>query len=209
MSIDPNNVFLLNLGRYCADATSETIGSFPESEENGDRFRLSMWDAVERSATTWEIARRECQSPIEEILLAHVIFASFGYGDGDGIVVWDPTKDYSATEETTGVFFGLQREVGPYRADFLFTCHAGGHSRRVVVECDGHDYHERSKEQAQRDKARDRFMVTDGITVLRFTGSEIYRNAAGCREQIERVLANSFESAAISAGLMSGRRDRS
>jgi hypothetical protein len=44
----------------------------------------------------------------------------------------------------------------------------------VAVECDGHDYHERTKEQAQRDKARDRALQSIGWRVARFTGSEIW-----------------------------------
>lgn len=46
----------------------------------------------------------------------------------------------------------------------------------VAIECDGHDFHERTKEQAQRDKARDRALQSIGWRIARFTGSEIYKS---------------------------------
>lgn len=54
----------------------------------------------------------------------------------------------------------------------------------VAVECDGHDYHERTKEQARRDRARDRAIQMMGIASLRFTGSEINEDPCGCALQV-------------------------
>ncbi len=83
------------------------------------------------------------------------------------------------------LFIEPQAIVGDYRVDFLLTPTASGLTgRKIVVECDGHDFHERTKEQAERDRSRDRGL-TAGHTVLRFTGSEIYRNPRACAAQIE------------------------
>ena len=81
-----------------------------------------------------------------------------------------------------------QVTVGDYRIDFLIL-HLDGPDGLggVVVECDGHDYHERTKEQAARDKARDRDLQEQGYKVFRFTGSEIWRDAIGCADQALRV----------------------
>lgn len=46
----------------------------------------------------------------------------------------------------------------------------------VAVELDGHDFHERTKEQAERDKRRDRSLLSMGWTTIRFTGSEVVRS---------------------------------
>lgn len=56
--------------------------------------------------------------------------------------------------------------------------------RGLCIECDGHDFHERTKEQAQRDREKDREIQRRGFSILRFTGSEIYQNPASCAEQI-------------------------
>ncbi|GAB1268124.1 hypothetical protein NBRC116493_13770 [Aurantivibrio infirmus] len=68
-----------------------------------------------------------------------------------------------------------------YRADFLLVLTRWNHEtgqtdtiEEMVVEVDGHDYHERTKEQAKRDRSRDRSMTASGLTVFRFTGSELF-----------------------------------
>jgi very-short-patch-repair endonuclease len=56
--------------------------------------------------------------------------------------------------------------------------------RKLIVECDGHNFHERTKEQAAKDRAKDRRAVLDGIDCFRFTGSELWRDPWGCAEQV-------------------------
>lgn len=73
-----------------------------------------------------------------------------------------------------------QAPVGKYAADLLLCLG----QKRVVVECDGHDFHERTPEQAERDKSRDRFMVAQGLTVMRFTGRELTRDAGKCAQEV-------------------------
>ncbi len=54
----------------------------------------------------------------------------------------------------------------------------------AFIECDGHQFHERSKEQAERDRSRDREIQTAGIVALRFTGREIWRDPFSCVNEI-------------------------
>lgn len=54
----------------------------------------------------------------------------------------------------------------------------------IFVECDGHDFHERTKEQAARDRSKDRQIQRGGFPILRFTGSEIFQNAGACAEEV-------------------------
>lgn len=70
-----------------------------------------------------------------------------------------------------------QARILDYRVDFLICIHAPTAYRGIVVECDGHDFHERTKEQVARDKSRDREIQKDGFRVFRFSGSEIWKNA--------------------------------
>lgn len=58
----------------------------------------------------------------------------------------------------------------------------------LALECDGHDFHERTKEQAARDRSRDRFLQSKDIPILRFTGSEIHRNPIDCALEALRML---------------------
>jgi hypothetical protein len=52
--------------------------------------------------------------------------------------------------------------------------------KNLIVECDGHDFHEKTKQQAIRDKRRDRILQSLGYRVFRFTGSEIHNDAIAC-----------------------------
>lgn len=54
----------------------------------------------------------------------------------------------------------------------------------LVVECDGHEWHDRTKEQASKDRERDREAQLAGCTVFRFTGRDLWRDAWGCAGKV-------------------------
>ena len=74
-----------------------------------------------------------------------------------------------------------QYEIGPYFADLCYP------SVKVVVEVDGYEYHH-TKEQRNDDLKRQRFIQAQGWLVIRFSGSDIYRSAAACVAEIERII---------------------
>ena len=55
--------------------------------------------------------------------------------------------------------------------------------KKVCIYTDGHTYHERTEDQAMRDRNIDRELQNFGYIVLRFTGKEV-------REKIDNVLAD-------------------
>lgn len=59
---------------------------------------------------------------------------------------------------------------------------------KLIVECDGHEFHEKTKKQAARDKRRDRALQSLGYKVFRFTGTEISGNALACAEEVLMAL---------------------
>lgn len=74
-----------------------------------------------------------------------------------------------------------QHQISSYRVDFAFP------TKKLVVELDGHEWHS-SKEQRTRDAKRDRDLDELGWKVLRFTGTEIYKDVASCvKEVLKRV----------------------
>lgn len=131
----------------------------------------------------WNELAVVCQSPIEQMLLAEILFLDDGYGQ----VVWDAFAGAPDPPETETKFV-CQGQILKYRVDFLFTVRVDGKEHQVVIECDGHDFHDRTKQQAQRDKSRDRDLANSGYIVIRFTGSEIYRRAPACGEEISALL---------------------
>ena len=82
-----------------------------------------------------------------------------------------------------------QYRVESYRIDFaLPECKLG-------IEIDGHESH-KSKEQRAHDAQKDRLLSLQGWTILRFTGSEVFRDTRACVEEVlrfaEKTSAPSF-----------------
>jgi len=73
--------------------------------------------------------------------------------------------------------------IGPYRTDFYCYsdfCH-------FVIEIDGHESH-KTKEQRDRDYKRERYFQKMGITVIRFTGTEVFLNTQQCVEELGEII---------------------
>lgn len=135
-----------------------------------------------------------CESPVEEILLV-AMWDSWGCEvrpDGLGL------EAYLHTERgVERLSIEPQREipttVARFRADFfVYTTPFGGDPREraspLIVEVDGHEWHERTREQAARDKQRDRALLLAGFRVVRFTGGEVYHRPDACTEELRRLL---------------------
>jgi very-short-patch-repair endonuclease len=116
-----------------------------------------------------------CESPIERLLYSELLNAKMYYGVLGGTVV----KDIKIFPQHTIIL-----EQNTYRADFLIEYE----KEKLIVECDGHEFHEKTKEQAQKDKKRDRELIQAGYKIIHFTGSEIYTNTYKCFDEIAGIL---------------------
>lgn len=126
---------------------------------------MKRQDGVSLMIGTFRAKLAKCESPIERRLFSALYGTLAGY-----------TFDCGGLTP--------QAVIGPYRVDFLLRLPVrGAQSVDVVIECDGHDFHERTKHQARRDKARDRYLESLGYRVVRFAGSEIWANPLRCAEQ--------------------------
>jgi len=133
-------------------------------------------------------------SPIEERLFCALVMVAGPDGLDSrvrtvaGQYVWDPYLD-SPPSKLSLVHVELQPEVGGRHPDFLVGVMLGdGRQADVLIECDGHDFHERTKEQARADKSRDRRFAALGHRVLRFTGSEIHADNIRCAQEVYGIL---------------------
>lgn len=136
---------------------------------------------VESDIEIYEYLFGLCESPVEAMFYVAWL-DSVGCKpswEGAGEEFYLSTMRLDLRGETSYVDIRLipQKQVDAYRLDFAVHIHT---SQSVVckfaVEIDGHNFHEKTQEQATRDKSRDRHLARLGYTVLRYTGSEIYRN---------------------------------
>ena len=164
------------------DSFIENIG-VPEKRLE-ERLAAHIEDYLLTTITNLE----ECESPIEKLLA--IEFNRFVHDSLlDKIVdvcYWHPQREVV-------VFEGAPRER-KYRVDFMFELTRfpepgkEGFEYLFAVECDGHEFHEKTKEQAARDRQKDRDLMQHGITVIRFTGSEIYEDPFGCAREAFRIM---------------------
>lgn len=154
----------------------------------GERFKHVDWNLMNRVTdgllvvakelllpTDYESCAAPCESPIEHAFL----LAFCGFCD---LLHIDYMRSWvHPTMRPQGyILITAQAQVDGFRVDFLIE----DDDQSVVVECDGHDFHERTKEQAERDRSRDRRFQELGHAVFRFTGREIYRDAVRCADQV-------------------------
>lgn len=85
------------------------------------------------------------------------------------------------------IHIGIQEEIGNYRVDFLIKFK--NKNRKIIIECDGHDFHEKTKEQAKHDKERDRYFIANSYEVYHYTGSEIYNDFDNIEKQLKEIIA--------------------
>lgn len=132
-----------------------------------------------------------CESPIEEAMFAGLVCAALQMTDG----VSCGTLSIGSQDGPDTLIIEPQHKIGRFRTDFKVTLlERWGYGpencaeRSALVECDGHDYHERTKQQAKRDKSRDRQLQALGHHVLRFTGSEIWGDPLATASEIVQHL---------------------
>lgn len=92
--------------------------------------------------------------------------------------------------EMFGTIVSPQFKIDKYRADFLVSYRKDPEfvTKKVVVECDGHNFHDRSEPERRAEKQRDRFFQKNGYRVFHFTGSEIIKNPFFCASEVLEFL---------------------
>lgn len=104
---------------------------------------------------------------------------------------WFITWDVCSFKETPLQLIHQKKE-GPYFIDFSVNLSSAFQnsflltgdivsiindiSPKIGIELDGHDFHEKTKEQVENDKKRERYLRSKGWQIFRYSGSEVYKN---------------------------------
>lgn len=155
------------------------------------RYETALWSAKQGlSQPIWRVGffrdlgsveravEATMQSPIEHGLLS-ALAAFFPAGC---VHVVD-RRQYAARSGPYGLLVP-QYHVRPYRRsyhlDFAVFSSTG---KMICIETDGAQYHTKPEDRA-RDAERDRELRSLGWQILRFTGSEVFHDAAGCARRV-------------------------
>jgi hypothetical protein len=136
-----------------------------------------------------------CESPAERQFLAGFFLSPSGLGITDAspeTLYFEQSTDTSHTILSVTPQFEVCDDAlnTIARVDFRLSLFFRNVRAVVLVEIDGHDYHERSKEQASADRARERAIMLQNPRerLMRFTGSEVFADPMGCLDQALRFL---------------------
>jgi hypothetical protein len=132
-----------------------------------------------RLASEIGVMSRLCESPIEVMLGSAIAMADLFDDYGSPKIIICSQGEEEAHYGPEARLLIPQYKIDGYRLDFVLK----EPPFMVAIECDGHDFHERTKQQAARDRQKDRAIQHGGMHILRFTGSEINRDPSGCAHQ--------------------------
>lgn len=157
-------------------------------------------EAVERTRANLQFVRDngEGDTPIEKLFFAALVVVSEWGHRVHNNVSFGPLEKRGSLYETevvhgdplTWIYVSPQVQLPDWRVDFLISVVEPNGSREsptwheLIVECDGHDFHERTKLQAAKDRSRDRSAQLGGRIILRFTGSELWRDPVACADEV-------------------------
>lgn len=154
--------------------------------EDGKDWREMLADRYEALYTIFNYG---ISSPIEAVMAGYLVWLDAGelrLIESCHEPWFD--EDYQWDDGEFAFSVQPQVSVGRYRADFMVLIRGPRGIRKIAIECDGHEFHEKTKAQAAHDKKRDRQFVLSGIQVLRFTGSEIWNDGMACFADIQQAV---------------------
>lgn len=146
------------------------------SNDYGRIKSIEFYQNMRWELTGGDMGSLKTRSPIEHMLYVatRILCESESIAFGPDKIFHEIKKEWV---DGCGLFLCPQYKIGKYRVDFLIRRVAGDIDNRdiseVVVELDGHDFHDKDKIQRAYEKRRDRFLVSSGFRVLHFTGSEV------------------------------------
>ena len=121
-----------------------------------------------------------CESPIEQLLALELEDLKL-----ENICKFNPYIDVLGIEKQEEI----ETKHKKYRVDFLIPVYyknQGGIN--FVIECDGHDFHQKTKKQVEADNERQRDLQEEGFEVIRFSGTEIYHKPYQCALTIKNII---------------------
>lgn len=143
------------------DKTSDLYGKFKAESFSQWMYCAMLEDGI--------------QSPIEDLF-----FIAFNAMAESSLSEVNPTPKYDQSTGTSepgvGIYIHPQYQLGKYRIDFVVSSHGIApqeYCQPIAIELDGHDFHDKNKQQRAYEKARDRYIVKGGFRILHYTGSEI------------------------------------
>lgn len=163
------------------------------TEENYEEFSLGNYDDwISDKVRTFllgnssdyqmelEYSLIDCESPIEQLLAIELESLKL-----ENIYIYNPYIDVISINKQEIV----ETKNKKYRVDFLIpVIYKNQENITFIIECDGYEFHQKTKKQVEKDNIRQRDLQEAGYEIIRFSGTEIYNRPAKCALEIKNII---------------------
>lgn len=128
----------------------------------------------------------DCESPIEQLLSLCLTNLRISFNN------WNPFIEITNFVPNQEI---KCKNGKKYRLDFYFVvAYKNQETKYFGIECDGYEFHQKTKEQVEYDNQRQRDLQNNGIEIIRFSGSEIWNNPFKCAEEVKNIILSNCKS---------------
>jgi len=132
--------------------------------------------------TKWKLEK--CESPIEKLFLIEWIYRiEHESHNPEGLSQYYIYPQFNINNkyriDFLVAFITENENLSDYRNNFINVKH-----KTLIIELDSYLWHGSKPEQFTKEKERERYLIKDGWNIMRFSGSEIYRNVEKCVAEI-------------------------
>lgn len=131
----------------------------------------------------------EIKSPIEQIF--STAFYLYCKTEDKKQIYLFPQKKVSCNKKTYYIDFVF--EADDYLSYLVWDGNIKNKDFKLAIECDGYDFHQKTKEQIQHDNEREYDLKMAGYEILRFSGTQIYNNPLKCAEDTYNYIIKKVE----------------
>lgn len=122
----------------------------------------------------------DCESPIEQLLAIKLrqigLVEMYKFNPFIDVVTIDNQVEIKCDKKT-------------YRVDFLIpVIYRNQEETHFVIECDGYEFHQKTKEQVEKDNTRTRDLQAAGYEIIRFSGTEIWHKPYKCAMEVLNII---------------------
>lgn len=130
--------------------------------------------------SAYEQSLIDCESPIEQLLALELEWINL-----EDIIYYNPYIDVVNIDKQAEIICGKNK----YRVDFLIPVqYKNQETKFFVIECDGYDFHQKTKQQVEKDNKRQRDLQKNGYEIIRFSGTEIWHSPTRCAREILNII---------------------
>lgn len=145
-----------------------------------DKVSLHLIALSSDSKMNFEESLIDCESPIEQLLSLTLENLNI-----KNIYKYNPFIDVVEIEKQKEIHC----ENKKYRVDFYIpVVYKNQENKCFIIECDGHEFHQKTKEQVERDNTRMRDLQKQGYEVIRFSGTEIWHRPYKCASDVLNII---------------------